>query len=394
MSHVSRVPALLIGLALAALTLRPQVVGIGPLLPAIQDDYGVSHAVAGLLVTIPVLCMGIFAPPAPVLAHRIGAVRAVTVAVGLVAIGGVLRAFAPNAGALIALTIPIGIGMGLGNALMVVAVKERFAARPLLVTGVYAASIQVGSTIAAATAVPLADAGDDWRLAPLVFGAGAVVSLLAWIYASRGLAPPDEEATLPHYPLRSSTAWLIVLLFVFIGQIYYGLTAWLPDAYQEKGWSESDTGLLTSVMNLATVPAALTVSFAGHRIHRRTGLVGAAALMLVATTLLLVAPGGALVWVIGAGLANGTLFTLAMTLPLDVADTPGAVGGVAGMMLGVGYVGIAIAPITLGAVRDATGGFDAVLAIVALTSAALLAVTCACSPDRLHRGLTRRARAV
>ncbi len=389
-----RVPALLIGLALAALTLRPQVVGIGPLLPAIQEDYGVSHAVAGLLVTIPVLCMGIFAPPAPVLAHRIGAVRAVTVAVGLVAFGGVLRAFAPNAGALIALTIPIGIGMGLGNALMVVAVKERFADRPLLVTGVYAASIQVGSTIAAATAVPLAEAGDDWRLAPLVFGAGSVISLLAWMYASRGLSPPDEEATLPHYPLRSSTAWLIVLLFVLIGQIYYGLTAWLPDAYQEKGWSVGDTGVLTSVMNLATVPAALTVSFAGNRIHRRTGLVGAAALMVVATTLLVVAPGGALVWVIAAGLANGTLFTLAMTLPLDVADSPGAVGGIAGMMLGVGYVGIAVAPITLGAIRDATGGFGAVLAVIAGTSAVLLVVACACSPERLRRGLTRTARAV
>ncbi len=389
-----RIPALLIGLALAALTLRPQVVGIGPLLPAIQDDYGVSHAVAGLLVTIPVLCMGIFAPPAPVLAHRIGAVRAVTVAVALVAVGGVLRAFAPSAGALIALTIPIGIGMGLGNALMVVAVKERFASRPLLVTGVYAASIQVGSTIAAATAVPLSNAGDDWRLAPLVFGAGAVVSLLAWMYASRGLSPPDEEASLPHYPLRSSTAWLLVVLFVCIGQIYYGLTAWLPDAYQEKGWSESDTGLLTSVMNLATVPAALLVSVAGHRLQRRTALVAAAALMVVSTTLLLVAPDGALVWVIAAGWANGTLFTLAMTLPLDVADTPGAVGGIAGMMLGVGYVGIAIAPIALGAIRDATGSFDAVLAVVAGTSAVLLVLACACSPARLRRGLTREARAV
>ena len=370
------------------------MVGIGPLLPAIQADYGVSHAVAGLLVTIPVLCMGLFAPPAPVLAHRIGAVRAVTVAVALVATGGVLRAFAPNAGVLIALTIPIGIGMGLGNALMVVAVKERFARRPLLVTGVYAASIQVGSTIAAATAVPLSDAGDDWRLAPLVFGAGAFASLLAWAYVSHGLAPPEQKASLPHYPLRSSTAWLLVLLFVCIGQIYYGLTSWLPAAYQEKGWSESDTGHLTTIMNLATVPAALLVSFAGGRLHRRTSLVAAAALMLVSTTLLLVAPDGALVWVIGAGWANGTLFTLAMTLPLDVADTPGTVGGIAGMMLGVGYVGIAIAPIALGAIRDTTGGFEAVLAVVAATSAVLLLVTFACSPARLRRGLTRAPRAV
>jgi CP family cyanate transporter-like MFS transporter len=142
-------------------------------------------------------------------------------------------------------------------------------------------------------------------------------------------------------------------------------------------------------MNLVTVPAALAVSFAGHRVHRRTGLVGAAALMVVSTTLLVVAPGGALVWVIGAGLANGTLFTLAMTLPLDVADSPGAVGGIAGMMLGVGYVGIAIAPIALGAIRDATGGFEAVLIVIAGTSAALLVVALACSPERLRRGLTR-----
>jgi CP family cyanate transporter-like MFS transporter len=116
--------------------------------------------------------------------------------------------------------------------------------------------------------------------------------------------------------------------------------------------------------------------------------------MLVCTTLLLVAPDGALVWVIGAGWANGTLFTLAMTLPLDVADSPGAVGGLAGMMLGVGYIGIALAPITLGAIRDATGSFEPVLGVIAATSLALLVVAWACSPARLRRGLAREARAV
>ena len=49
---------LLVALFLAALTLRPQLVGIGPLLPSVQDDLDVTHAVAGLLGTIPVLCMG------------------------------------------------------------------------------------------------------------------------------------------------------------------------------------------------------------------------------------------------------------------------------------------------------------------------------------------------
>ena len=55
---------LLAALFVAALALRPQLVGVGPLLPDIQEDLGVSHAVAGLLGTIPVLCMGVFAPAA------------------------------------------------------------------------------------------------------------------------------------------------------------------------------------------------------------------------------------------------------------------------------------------------------------------------------------------
>ena len=63
---------LLAGLFLAGLALRPQIVGVGPLIPAIQDDLDVSHAVAGLLGTIPVLCMGVFALPAPRLTRRYG----------------------------------------------------------------------------------------------------------------------------------------------------------------------------------------------------------------------------------------------------------------------------------------------------------------------------------
>ena len=63
---------LLAGLFLAGFALRPQIVGVGPLIPSIERDLDVSHAVAGLLNTIPVLCMGLFALPAPVLTRRYG----------------------------------------------------------------------------------------------------------------------------------------------------------------------------------------------------------------------------------------------------------------------------------------------------------------------------------
>ena len=90
-----RPTATLVALFLAALTLRPQIVGIGPLIPSIQDAFGTSHAVVGLLGTIPVLCMGLFAPVAAYLAARIGTRRAMTVGLALIGVFGILRATMP-----------------------------------------------------------------------------------------------------------------------------------------------------------------------------------------------------------------------------------------------------------------------------------------------------------
>ena len=87
----------LVALFLAALALRPQFVGVGPLLPSIQDDLDVTHAVAGLLGTIPVLCMGLFAPPAPYLSGRDRLPAGDRRGVALIGVFGVARALAPGA---------------------------------------------------------------------------------------------------------------------------------------------------------------------------------------------------------------------------------------------------------------------------------------------------------
>src|SRR5207342_714917 len=75
--------AIFAALFLAGLALRPQIVGVGPLIPEIQDDLDTSHALAGLLGTIPVLCMGLFAPVAGYLAGRIGTGVSIAAALGL-----------------------------------------------------------------------------------------------------------------------------------------------------------------------------------------------------------------------------------------------------------------------------------------------------------------------
>jgi CP family cyanate transporter-like MFS transporter len=378
---------LLVALFLAALTLRPQLVGIGPLLPSIQDDLDVTHAVAGLLGTSPVLCMGLFAPPAPYLTARTGSRLAVGAAVAVVGSFGIARALIPGAVGVIVLTIPVGIGMGLAGAMLPVAVKERFPDRPGFGTGVYTAGMTLGSAIAAASAVPLADLGNGWRTPLLVFGVVSLALAVLWLVLTRA-EPRHErvEARPLQLPLRDPLAWRLVAAFFLMSSVFYGLNSWLPDIYVERGWSESHAGALLAVMNTLTIPTGFAVAWAAdHWGERRTWLAGAAALQLAALGGVLAFPQAGWLWAVILGVAIGPLFPLTMTLPLDASDRPPEVASLAGMMLGVGYTLSAVSPLLLGAIRDVTGGFTAVLWTLVVVAALLVAVDASVSPARLAR---------
>src|SRR5690554_7562181 len=63
--------ALFIGLmVLVGLNLRPALSSLAPVLTCIQQDTGLSALSIGALTTLPVLCLGLFAPMAPWLARR------------------------------------------------------------------------------------------------------------------------------------------------------------------------------------------------------------------------------------------------------------------------------------------------------------------------------------
>ncbi len=378
----------LVALFLAALALRPQLVGIGPLLPLVQHDLDVTHAVAGLLGTIPVLCMGLFAPPAPFLSGRVGTRLAIGAALALIGVFGVVRAVAPGAIAVVLLTFPVGVGMGLAGAMLPVAVKQRFADRPGFATAVYTSGITIGSALAASVAVPVAHAAGGWRSPLLAFSVVSTGLAAVWLWLTRSELPHERVDVRPlKLPFSRPLAWRLVAAFFFMSSVFYGLNAWLPDAYVERGWSESAAGNLLAVLNTLTIPVGFAVAWAAdHWGTRRMWLGGAASLQLVALLGVVLVPDAGWVWAALLGIAIGPLFPLTMTLPLDAADRPAEVAALAGMMLGVGYTLSALSPLLLGAVRDLSGGFDAVLWTIAGLGAALVVVDYSFSPARLAAG--------
>lgn len=369
---------MLAGLFLAALALRPQVVAVGPLIADIQDDLDTSHAIAGLLGTIPVLCMGVFAPVGASLSAWLGTRLAMTIALVLIGVFGILRGAVPSTWLVVLLTLPVGIGMGIGNATAPLAVRDTVPERPATGTGVYATGIQLGAAVAAAIAVPLAAVLGGWRGSLIAISAASCVVALVWVVLEReGRTHVRPAALVPRLPWRSGTAWLLVVIFVAMSSSYYGLIAWLPDAYVERGWSDDAAGGLVAALSVTAIPASFVLGWLSER-HggRRPWLVACAVGFTLGTVALIVLPGGAYAWALLAGVVQGGCFALVMTLPLDLARGGMGVAALVAMMLGLGYSVGAVAPFALGAVRDFTGSFDAVLWVCVALQAAFAALVC------------------
>jgi CP family cyanate transporter-like MFS transporter len=376
----------LFALFIGGFATRPQMMAVGPVIPLIQADLGISHSVVGLLPTIPVLCMGLFALVAPMAAQRFGTRQAMTLSIVLMAVFGLVRAVAPSAALVLLATVPIGIGIGVGGALLPIAVKERFSRRPAFATGMYTNGIQVSAAGSAAIAAPIALWLGGWRESLVVLSLITLAVGVMWHVATRvgPAAARRTAATRPHWPLRDPVAWLLVVSFALRAGIFQALLSWLPAIYVERGWSITAAGLLPLAITVGGLPATLVASrLADVRGSRRLYMSVASTLMIGVALLFIAFPDIGYLGAVFCGLCLGTIFPIALTMPLDLAERPQDAGALASMMLAGGFLGSAAAPFLLGVARDLTGNFTGSLVLLALLAAAMLAVTLFMSPERL-----------
>lgn len=385
--------AVVAALVLVGTALRPQALIVGPLVGQIQDELGMSHGVAGLLGTIPVLCMGLLAPLGPVLAASVGPKLGTAICVALVGVFGVARALLPDAFTVLLATVGIGVGMAVVGPILPMIVRARLPNHPAAGTGAYVVGFVIGGAITAAIAVPLADAFGGWRASFAIVSAAAFVSLGAWIW----LMPRDEghrrtAPALPKLPWRRPSAWLLGAIFGSQSILFYGCIAWLASAYVERGWGAGDAGGLIALLAGIGLVATLAVPIFADRFGSRRSQLAVAALLAVAGMLVIaLTPAerpGSLV-TLGAtallGLGIGVYFPLALTLPVDVAGDAEDAASISALMLLIGYALAATSPVVLGIVRDATGGFDTVVWLLVGFAVLMLPLALALNPARLER---------
>jgi CP family cyanate transporter-like MFS transporter len=354
---------LLVGLLLVALNLRPAISSVPPVLETIRQDLGLGRAFLGLLTTIPVLCMSVFALVAPKISRRIGAERAVLWAVVLIGAAVAGRLAAGQPGVLFGTTLLAGVGIAVAQSILPAVVKGWFPDRAALVTGLYTVGITGGLALAALATVPIERTlGGFWPGALAAWSLLAAVAAVFWLpLTSRAQSVPRPEGAheRTRLPWRSGRAWSVALFFGAESCLFFSSLTWVAPLYVDRGLDEGHAGLLLAVFALVRVPSAfLFPALADRTGDRRPWL----ALTLILATFGFCAAGlvplaAPLVWVVVLGLGVGGLFPLALTLPLDYSANAEEAGRLTAMTFFVGYVVAAVGPVAVGALRDATGGY-------------------------------------
>lgn len=373
-----------------AFNLRSGFVGLGPALPNLTLDLGLTFAQSSLLVSAPTLLMGLLAVPGGLLADRWGAVRAIALGTVLVAIGGGARALTLNFGLMAAITILFGAGIGLAQPSLPRLMRARFPQRLGVTTGVYASGLVCGAIVGAVLSAYLLGQGGDehaWRTPIATWGILAALAAVVWCLVMRPWEAPDDllpqeqissQVVVDWSPWKDRRAWIAAFIFAAQGMAYYLLIAWLPAVYTENGGNAAVTAALSGVFNASTLPGILLFPIWSDRLQqRKLPAITASILFTIGVAGLTLAPlADPLRWVwpalAGAGVAG--VFGMALVMPADLAPA-GRTGRAAGMVLAVGYAGSALGPIAAGLARDITGSFHASLILLPIVGIAMTIAT-------------------
>lgn len=345
------------------------------------DEFEISRAQVGFLVTASGLVGALASPLFGRLTDRIGAVKSV---VGTLLGGGVAlaaMALSPSYGFLVGAAILTGFPNGWGNpSTNALIVDNTVPGERGVITGIKQSGVQVGIFLGGIF-LPLLAVWWSWRVALLAFLAMPVVGLVAMV----GHRDPrsHRERAEERVTGRTPTPVRWIALYGFIsGLATQALIGWIPlFAYEDLGWTESAAGWLIAVVGLAGIGARLYWPRLSERSMGHGRTLRILSWMTTGTALLL--------WLAAIGVVGGWVMIPAVLLlgggavawnavgMLAVMDfSPhGLVGKGTGLVLFGFLLGLAIGPPIMGYSVDALGTYAPgwLAAAMLLSVAAVLA---------------------
>lgn len=348
-------------LVLIAFNLRPLFSSLSVLLPEVMQATGLSTTGVSLLTTLPVLCLGLFAPFAPRLAQRYGAERTLLGALALLALGTGLRWFG-SVPLLFVATFLAGSAIAIANVLLPGLVKRDFANSAAVMTGLYTMALCAGSAAAAGLTLPIEHfVTGSWSGALGIWAVPTLLMLAIWIPQALGSRRQVSHRGFHVVGLwRDRLAWQVTLFMGLQSAIAYCIFGWLAPILRERGFDAATAGAIASLSVMTQVVACLAVPSIAVRLKDQRAInVVLIAIAVAALLGILFAPTSTvLFWAVLQGIGQGGLIAAAMTLIVLRSPNSHVAAHLSGMAQGVGYVLAAFGPLLVGLIRGWTGSFS------------------------------------
>lgn len=364
---------LLASLILLGFNLRPAFSALGPVLPELMADTGLSKFGASMLSTVPVLCLGLFGPLAPKLARRFGVEWTLIGSLVVLAAGTALRGI-PTAPALFAGSILLGSAIGVANVLVPGLIKRDFADRTALLMGIHTMMLCLGGSVAAGVAVPLEHLlGGSWSGSLAFWAIPALAAALLWLpHLPRRGANSGVRRFVVRGLWRDPLAWQLTLFTAFQSAVFYAGVAWLPPILRARGLDAEDAGLVISVSILVQLISSFAApALATRGRDQRVAALVFEAVMGVGLLGVLYAPLSTIwLWSVVLGLGQGAVFALALTMIVLRAADSHVAAELSSMVQSVGYTVASVGSLAAGLVYGQSSGREeiAILFIVLLVA--------------------------
>jgi CP family cyanate transporter-like MFS transporter len=335
----------------ATLNLRPALLTLGIVLPAVQKSLALSPLGAGALTALPIFALGFASALAVPIGRRLGWSGGLIFALVLVGIGTALRS-AGNELTLYVGALTLGMGIGLGNVFVPTLIKARLSTRIGVAMGVYTMMLTVGALIGVSLTPLLFSHFGDWRPALAVWAIPAFVAA--------GLAVPllvENVRPQEHVPgmglWRNGLAWAVSAYMGLQSAMFYAVALWLGLLITARGLSLRDVATDLTTFYFVQFLAALVTPVLLTRARRQdvvaVVIAGAAGALVVA---ILYGPQATiLVFCALLGLAMGAMFAVAITFQVLRARSTDNVARLSSMAQCVGYLIASAGPLVLGLVN-------------------------------------------
>ncbi|ERM80407.1 hypothetical protein P872_21945 [Rhodonellum psychrophilum GCM71 = DSM 17998] len=353
---------LFLGILLLSFNLRPSITAVGPLIPMIRDELGLSNAWAGFLTTLPLLTFATFSLFSAAIGKRLGIARAIFFALLILLLGTIIRIMG-GTWLLFFGTGLTGIGIVICNVLLIPFIKNRLPDKIGIATGAFTSGMILFAAIASGISAPMAlDFGWGWKGSLFSWTGLIILGILFWIPQIRNhkvkvqLIQEDKAINV----WKSRLAWQISTFMGVQSLMFFTLIAWLPDMLISRGLSEVEAGLVLSLMQIIGLSASFLAPIVGVKFKDQVplawslgGLYFVGFSSLFSQTLLVNYIGLSLV-----GIATGASLSFAYMIIGLRTQSEKTTASLSGMAQSTGYYLAALGPLLFGLAFDMFGNWD------------------------------------